>query len=267
MLGKWTDTIDSLSEKYISAVPYEHLVINNFFDEGYAEELVKNTPDPDDTWFKYDNPFEGKYLFNNFKEGDAVKKAIDYLYEPDFIKLMSKLTGVNNLESDPSLNAGGLHAYPRNGISGIHLDYTIHPTLNKERRVSIIVYLSKGWKPEWGGQLNIWDRQLTKKTTIEHDLWNTAIIFKTNGPTYHGVAEPLKCPEGTYRKSIGIYYLTEPTAESLVNPRYHAVYFPTPGAEVSDKLKKLYEIRKERRITEDDMSDWPTWRQDCGRTG
>jgi hypothetical protein len=81
------------------------------------------------------------------------------------------------------------------------------------------------------------------------------------------VAEPLKCPEGTYRKSIGIYYLTEPTAESLVNPRYHAVYFPTPGAEVSDKLKKLYEIRKERRITEDDMSDWPTWRQDCGRTG
>jgi hypothetical protein len=179
---------------------------------------------------------------------------------------MCKISQISNLEPDPHLNAGGLHAYPRNGISGIHLDYNIHPISKKERRVSILVYMSKNWQTEWGGQLKIWDSGLTTCKTIDHDLWNTAVIFKTNGLTYHGFPEPIKCPEGVYRKAVGIYYMSDPTPESLANIRHNAVYFPAPGEDVNVKMAKLYEIRKTRRITNEDLLDWPNWREECGRS-
>jgi len=267
MLGSWTTDIERLSEEYINAQPYEHLVIPNFFTDEYAELLGKNIPDPDETWYKYDNPFEGKYLFNKFNDGDFVKSTIDSLYSPECLECMTKISRISNLEPDPHLNAGGIHAYPRNGISGIHLDYNIHPISKKERRVSILIYMSKEWKSEWGGQLKIWDSALTECKTINHGLWNTAVIFKTNGMTYHGFPEAIKCPEGVYRKAVGIYYMSEPTQESLKNIRSNAVYFPVPGQPVSDKMAKLYEIRKTRRITDADLADWPNWREECGRSG
>jgi hypothetical protein len=264
MFGAWINDVSILHDKYTNAKPFPHVLIPNFFTEEYANEIFNIFPDPDDTWFKYDNPFEGKYLFNTFTNEEPIKNAIDSLYTPEFIRTISSITGISELESDPHLNAGGLHAYPRNGLSGVHLDYTIHPKTGKERRVSIVVYLNKGWSEEWGGNLNIWDDKLKTKTVLEHDLWNTAVIFKTNGTTYHGIPDPIKCPDGTFRKSIGIYYMSEPS-EFLESYRKNAIYFPTPGAPVTDKMKKLYDIRKNRRLTPEDLLDWPTWRSDCGR--
>lgn len=266
MFGQWTDDLDTLSKKYTNALPYEHVVIPNFYTEAHANFLADNFSDPDSTWYKYDNPFEGKYLFNKFKPDDPLKKAIDAMYTPEFIGYMSKIAQIDGLQPDPHLNAGGLHAYPRNGISGVHLDYNIHPVSGLERRVSILVYLSKDWKEEWGGRLKVWDSELTKCTEIQHGLWNTAVIFKTNGMTYHGFPEPIKCPEGVFRKALGIYYLSEPTEEARQNPRHHAIYFPAPGTAPNPKMDRLYAIRRERRLEPEDLADWPTWRQDCGRT-
>lgn len=260
MFGSWIDNIEKLAQDYQHSSPFEHVVINNFFKN--PDEI--DIPKPDSTWFVYDNPFEGKYMKNDFENLPNIQNIIDKLYDDTFLNIVSKITGINNLEKDPYLNAGGLHVYTKNGRSGIHLDYTIHPITGKERRVSIMIYLSKNWKEEWGGKLKLWDENLENETIVNHGMWNTAIIFRTNGIAYHGFPEPLKCPENEYRNVIGIYYMSDPTEETLKNPRYRAHYFPKPGQHVCDKLKVLYEIRKSRRIYEDDLKDWPTWRQECG---
>ena len=265
MFGEWTQRLEQLNKSYITANPFEHVVIPNFFSENTANQIYNQFPDPDDTWFKYDNPFEGKYIFNTFKPDDPMKRVIDSMYTPEFLGYMSTLSGIEKLESDPHLNAGGLHAYSRNGMSGVHLDYTIHPITGKERRLSIMVYMSKNWDNTWGGNLKMWDENLENSVTMDHSLWNTALVFKTNGPTYHGFPEPIKCPEGVYRKVIGIYYVSEPTAESLARPRKNAHYFAEPGKPVHEKMQKLLDIRRSRRLTPDDLAIWPTWRSDCGR--
>jgi Rps23 Pro-64 3,4-dihydroxylase Tpa1-like proline 4-hydroxylase len=33
----------------------------------------------------------------------------------------------------------------------VHLDYSIHPKLGLERRLNLVLYITSGWKPEWGG--------------------------------------------------------------------------------------------------------------------
>jgi hypothetical protein len=40
-------------------------------------------------------------------------------------------------------------------------------------------------------------------------VFNTAIIFKTNEISWHGVPEIIKCPENEYRKSIAYYYVSD----------------------------------------------------------
>ena len=267
MYGSWTEETRAIGERYRAAQPYEHVIINNFFKNNFAEEVHDLLPDtPDATWWKYDNPFEGKHLFNNFKEGDPIRRVIDQLYSPEMMRYISEITGIEGLEADPHLNAGGLHYYTRNDLSGIHLDYTVHPISGKERRVSIMVYLTKGWDPAWGGQLSLWNDDLSERTRVEHSLWNTAVIFRTNGLAYHGFPEPIKCPPGMFRKVIGIYYLTDASPETLAAPRLNATYFTEPGKEIPEKLKKLYDIRKYRRLEAADLEDWPTWREDCGRS-
>lgn len=262
--GEWTKDLETLRELYRDAQPFEHVVIKDFFRD---PDTIK-IPKPDSSWFVYDNPFEGKYLKNVFSTKDdekEVKAAIDALYSDECIEYVSKITGISNLEKDPYLNAGGLHAYARNGRSGIHLDYTIHPVTGKERRVSIMVYLSKNWNDEWGGKLRLWDKTLENETVIDHGMWNSAIIFRTNGDdAYHGFPDPLTCPEGVYRNVIGVYYMSDPTESTLQNPRERAYYFPRPGDQINEKMKRLYEIRKTRRLEDSDMDDWPTWREDCG---
>jgi len=264
VFGDWINHTEELRLQYMSAKPYEHIVIKNLFNETFAEKLYSEFPDPDSTWFRYENPFEGKYLSNSIPDG-SIRDAVNSLYGEELLAKLNYITGIDNLEPDPHLNAGGLHAYTRNDLSGIHLDYTIHPITGKERRVSLMAYLAKDWQKEWGGSLSLWDSNLENRTTPDCGLWNQGILFRTNGPAYHGFPEPIKCPEGKWRKVIGIYYMTDPTPETLANPRKNAQYFPTPGVAVSDQMTRLYEIRKTRRLEPEDMLIWPTWREECGR--
>jgi hypothetical protein len=87
------------------------------------------------------------------------------------IDVFSKLSGISELEYDPYLLAYGLHSHPRYGRNNIYLDYEKHPILeNKERRLNIILYLTKDWKKEWSGDTQLWNKYVTNcyaKSNVE----------------------------------------------------------------------------------------------------
>ena len=264
MFGVWTNALEDLHSQYVNAEPYEHVVIPEFLSEEFAELVFKELPDPDETWHVYDTPFEQKYLTSNQAKFPLhVKKLFEKINSNDFVEIIGKICGIDGMFSDPTMHAGGIHAYPRNGKIDIHLDYTIHPKTGKERRVSFMLYMNKNWKREYGGHLQLWKPDLSGYKEINSDLWNTAVIFKTSEQTYHGLPDKITCPIGMNRKVIGVYYLTEPRPETLANPRYNAEMFPKPGAAVDERLAELYRIRKTRRLVPDDVKDWPTWKTDC----
>jgi len=269
MFGSWYDAPEELMSNYVNASPYEHVVIPNFFKHEIAEKILKEFPDPDTNWWRYDNPFEQKFLFNGFKDEThpIISRVFSGLNSNIFSNKVSSLTGINNLEPDPLLHSAGLHAYTRNGKVDIHLDYTMHPLIKKERRVSLMVYMSKDWRKQWGGALQLWNNDLSHYEEVDTSTWNTGVFFKTSEDSYHGLPEPIRCPVGVYRKVIGLYYLSDPRPETIANPRFRAELFPYPGREIPDKLKSLYSIRQNRRLTPEDMADWPEWRRECGLDG
>ena len=76
---------------------------------------------------------------------------------------MQILTGIKEkLIPDPYLQGGGLHELRNNGFLNIHADFNLHPTMKLDRRLNILIYLNKDWNDDFGGNLQLWDKKMTK---------------------------------------------------------------------------------------------------------
>jgi hypothetical protein len=152
----------------------------------------------------------------------------------------------------------------------MHLDYEKHPYLNKERRLNIILYLSKDWKEEWNGHTELWDKDISKCVVKSNVQFNTAIIFKTNEESWHGIPEKILCPEGVLRKTFAYYYISplesKATNEKFGNDgtgfRTKAYFTKRPDDNYCEKIEKLYKIRPHRLITQNDVEEiYPEWNE------
>lgn len=220
----------ALHTAYRDAKPFPHVVIDDFFDPALARTLEADVPAVDDPlWMQYSNPIEEKRALNHWDRFPAATyRAFAYLNER-FLDPLRALTGIPALSADVGLHGGGWHLHGRGGKLNVHLDYSIHPKLGLERRLNLIVYLTQDWNPAWGGALGLWSHDekeqspkgLTKSIEC---VFNRAVIFDTTMNSWHGLPEPITCPDGVYRKSIAVYYLTPPRASA--DQRGKALFVP-----------------------------------------
>jgi Rps23 Pro-64 3,4-dihydroxylase Tpa1-like proline 4-hydroxylase len=151
------------------------------------------------------------------------------------------LTGKSGLIPDPHLRGGGMHQIKPGGKLDIHADFNWHPRLSLNRSVNILVYLNKAWDSQWGGDLELWDKKMEKCVQKYSPIFNRTIIFNSTEDSFHGHPEPLKCPEGTTRKSIAFYLYESPLKE---NPQGHStVYKKRPTDETTEEIEEFREKR------------------------
>jgi Rps23 Pro-64 3,4-dihydroxylase Tpa1-like proline 4-hydroxylase len=228
--------------------PFYHQIIDNFFNQEQAKLISKEFPDYNsDIWYCYNNPLENKKTCNNWYQfGPETYKTLTMLNSKEFIKQLQKITGISKLYPDIGLHGGGLHIHGTGGKLNVHLDYSIHPKLKLQRKLNLIIYLEEDWNPKWGGNLELWSHNKEKNkpdkrfVTIDN-VFNRAVLFDTTQNSWHGFPEPLTCPEGKYRKSLAVYYLTDPPEE--INQRPRALYAPTKEQESNPEILKLIEER------------------------
>jgi hypothetical protein len=102
-----------------------------------------------------------------------------------------------------------------------------------DRRLNLLLYLNKDWKEEYGGHLELWNRDMTQCGAKLLPVLNRVMVFGTTDFTYHGHPDPLKCPEGMTRKSLALYYFT--------NGR--------PAEELSGEHSTLFRTRQQGEFT------------------
>ena len=71
---------------------------------------------------------------------------------------LEALTGIEGLIPDPYFGGGGPHQIQPGGFLKIHADFNVHPQLKLDRRLNMLIYLNKDWREEYGGHLELWDR-------------------------------------------------------------------------------------------------------------
>ncbi len=225
----WGLRLPELAPAYRGAEPFPHLVLDDFLAEPAAERLRREFPSvTDGEWIHYRHVNESKYgKRDRAALGPSLGAAVDALNGPRFVAFLERLTGIEGLLADPSLEGGGLHQSERGGFLNLHADFTVHPHRRTwRRRVNVIVYLNRDWREGWGGHLELWDRGVTRAVRRVSPLHNRAVIFNTEPESIHGHPDPLRCPEGESRKSIALYYFT---AEAGTARERSTDYHPRPG--------------------------------------
>ena len=80
-----------------------------------------------------------------------------------------------------------------------------------------MVYLNKDWEEEYGGHLELWEKDMSQCVSKILPKFNRAAMFSTTGDSWHGHPNPLSCPEGKSRKSLALYYYTNGRPEEELN--------------------------------------------------
>jgi hypothetical protein len=208
---KWNAQLSKLSAEYAAKQPFPHIHLPEFLDPSTAWAIAEEFPAPGtEAWTQYKHHNEHKLGMAKRELFPPQLRAVaDELNTPEFVAWLSTLTGIPGLIADPSLEGGGLHQSGRGGFLNVHTDFsTHHYHKNWRRRVNVIVYLNPGWKDDWGGSLEFWEKGMTGCGAKYPPRLNHAVIFTTDERSLHGFPDPLKCPEGVARKSLAFYYYT-----------------------------------------------------------
>jgi Rps23 Pro-64 3,4-dihydroxylase Tpa1-like proline 4-hydroxylase len=195
---------------YLAAKPYPHIVLDDFFDPEIVEGILAEFPEPGAIrWQRFDNASEIKLASAaEASFGPLTRLFLYHLNSITFLEFLTRITGIENLISDPRFDGGGLHQIVRGGKLGIHADFNKHAAFGLDRRLNLLLYLNKNWREEYGGHLQLWDRNMTQCEAKVTPHFNRMMIFGTTDFTYHGHPDPLQCPDGMTRKSLALYYFT-----------------------------------------------------------
>jgi hypothetical protein len=106
------EKIESVLKQFKSNKPFDHCVVDNFFDLKTARLLEKDFPHYEDSiWFEYNNPLEHKKALNDWNKFPALTYQIFMMMNSSqMVKLLEKYVGVN-LFPDNSLHGGGWHIH------------------------------------------------------------------------------------------------------------------------------------------------------------
>lgn len=241
------ESIIKREHEYQAAKPFPFLVFDDFLAQDLARSLAAEFPNSqDERLFVYNNPLEVKQALNDWNAYPAnTYSFLQYLNSNEVIQTLSELVGVQ-LYPDHGLHGGGWHMHGNGGKLNPHLDYSIHPKLGLQRKLNLIIYLSEGWSPEWGGDLGFWSHdeasnspnELLQETQIK---FNRAVFFDTTCNSWHGITKQVNSPNGSTRNSIAIYYLAEPSEGAPQRSR--ALYAPTEDQKNDETIKELIKKR------------------------
>jgi hypothetical protein len=209
-LSRMRELAASGNSSYINAKPYPHIVFDNFFDSQLLDVVLEEFPRPDGIkWQRFDNAQEIKLASATESSFGATTRLLMYhLNSITFLEFLSRVTGIENLIPDPSFEGGGLHQIVPGGKLGVHADFNQHRKYGLDRRLNLLLYLNKNWREEYGGHLELWDRNMTRCEAKIAPLINRVMVFGTTDFTYHGHPNPLQCPQGMTRKSLALYYFS-----------------------------------------------------------
>jgi len=254
------DELDTLKKQYQAAEPFPHIVLDDVLNEDAFRKAAAEFPGiKDEFWKGYLHVNETKYANTQPDTwGTTLTAVAKEFVSEEFVAFLGELTGIEGLIPDWTMDGGGLHQTLQGGHLNIHADFTTHHTHeNWARRVNILLYLNEEWRDEWGGKLELWDKDMTACRARVTPAGNRMLVFTTSFDSFHGHPDGLTCPDDIARRSMALYYFTvedNPTRKSTnYQARPHetkvkkaAIWADRRALDMYDRLKRRLGVSDEK---------------------
>jgi Rps23 Pro-64 3,4-dihydroxylase Tpa1-like proline 4-hydroxylase len=235
----------SRRDDYRTASPFRHAVIDGLLPDAVLDELLTEFPEPTERWRHFDDRHQRKSGAGLLEAdlGPRTRNVLAEFNSAAFVDFLQTLTGIEEpLIGDPHYKGGGLHQILPGGYLKIHADFNRHPAFGLDRRVNVLLYLNHDWRPEWGGQLELWNRSMTFAEQRIEPTFNRMVVFTITDTAFHGHPDPLRCPEGRVRRSLAFYYYSNGRPDHERSETHTTLFQQSPADLAPDQVSDLAEL-------------------------
>ncbi|MCC6329067.1 MAG: 2OG-Fe(II) oxygenase [Acidobacteria bacterium] len=187
-LGRDEDSIRSEFNDPERPIKTKFSAIDDLLPEDIARRISNAFP-ASEKMRLLDSFREKKYTSKSLDEFDPLIADITFAFQDRrIIDKVAALTGIEDSVGDPHLYAGGISAMERGHFLNPHLDNSHDGDQKNYRVLNLLYYITPDWKPENGGNLELWDEAV--KTPVEiPSLFNRLVLMSTNDKSWHSVNE------------------------------------------------------------------------------
>jgi hypothetical protein len=190
--------------------PFRHLVVDHWAEP----ELVRAA---EVEWPRTDWPFWHRYDCGKLATKDPLRfpPACAELIRRLLCLPVSELMALDDTFADWNCHGAGLHTSPPGARLGVHLDSDHHPLTGWQRACNAILFVNSCWRPDWGGELELWNADGTECVKQITPRFNRLVLFEPSDVAFHAVAQN-RGP--ATRKTLATFYWRE-SLETGCRPR------------------------------------------------
>ena len=191
ILKRLNDARDSIVKQWENPVgtSTRYFFLDDLLSRADVDEIYNAFPKNGDGFFDRESFREKKKTSANLSEFNAVLSDITYaIQDPRIVEKISDICGMEHIEPDPTLYAGGLSMMFPDDYLNPHLDNSHDGKRNRYRRLNLLYYVSPDWAFKNGGNFELWNDDLTQQhTIISHQ--NRLVVMETNKYSWHSVSK------------------------------------------------------------------------------
>ena len=134
-----------------------------------------------------------------------LEETIYSFQDPRIVGSISRITGIQKLEADEKLYAGGISMMSNGHFLNPHIDNSHDKDRRRFRALNLLYYVSPGWGLINGGNLELWPDGVRGSPTVIESRFNRLAIMVTNQTSWHSVTK-VKSQES--RCCVSNYYFS-----------------------------------------------------------
>lgn len=127
------------------------------------------------------------------------------------VKICEAITGIEAMQPDEFLYAGGISLMAKGNFLNPHLDNSHDNDRENYRVLNLLYYVTPGWKQDNGGNLELWDHGVKGEPRTIVSKFNRLALMITNKSSYHSVS---KVVADGKRCCVSNYYFSAIPAEN-----------------------------------------------------
>jgi hypothetical protein len=236
IVNRFKDT-DVIYDKFSTALPVPLVVLDDFLDNDLARSMYEESLHiPDNKWRDFTR--KGSYMkeCNDLMVCPQAANFVNQIHSAEGMKWLSAVSGIPGLIPDPYLTGAG-YARSFNGDSlKVHTDFNWNDRLRLHRELSLIVYLTPDWNPEYGGALDFYDFEKKDIVKSVDSVFNRCILWKYHKKGFHGYDNPINCPEDVSRSNIRLFFYSSSSEYDPLDRPHRSLYW------YNNDLQEPYDI-------------------------
>lgn len=223
---------DSIRAEFAAETPVKanYCAIDDLLPDDIAQRITDAFPSSEKMRL-LDSFREKKFTSKSLDQFDPLIADITFAFQDErVIEKVAEITGIKDAVGDPHLYAGGISAMERGHFLQPHIDNSHDGEQKNYRVLNLLYYITPEWKPENGGNLELWDEAVSKPVEIP-SLFNRLVLMSTNDKSWHSVNE---VKADGIRRCISNYYFSPHSPNGYETT--HVTYFM---ARPEQKLRRL----------------------------